>query len=315
MKIFIKNIIYFSLSLILVYPILILFTGRCVPQLFKPNINYHFGTQGYMFTRIKELKNLSKNIDVLFLGSSHAYRGFDPRNFKNKNVFNLGSSIQSPMQTHVLLNRYLDKINPQTIIYEVYPATFTVDGVESSLNLIACDKNDQYSLQMAFAANNVKTYNTLVYGYFVDAFHFYKKFEEPGNIGDDTYIPGGYVERKISYYKHQIIPPKNKWNFNIKQIKKFEENISLIKNKNINLVLVCAPFTKSLYNSYTNNNYFDSLMKSYNLPYYNFNNTMQLDDSLDFYDASHLNQNGVNKFNQKLKETLPEIFSTNRYEN
>ena len=56
-------------------------------------------------------------------------------------------------------------------------------------------------------------------------------------------------------------------------------------------------------------------MRSYGLQYYNFNEIIQLDDSLDFYDAHHLNQNGVNKFNAKLKEVLPEIFIANRYEN
>lgn len=59
-----------------------------------------------------------------------------------------------------------------------------------------------------------------------------------------------------------------------------------------------------MYNSYTNNNYVDSFMKSYGLPYYNFNELMQLDDSLDFNDAHQLNQNGVNKFNTKLNEIL-----------
>ena len=40
------------------------------------------------------------NIDVLVLGSSHAYRGFDPRIFKKAGIklFNFGSSGQTLLQ-------------------------------------------------------------------------------------------------------------------------------------------------------------------------------------------------------------------------
>jgi hypothetical protein len=316
MKILIKNIsLFFSLALV-TYLLLIFVVEAKFPQVFSPNVNYMVGySQGHLFTRINEAKNLRKNIDVLFLGSSHAYRGFDPRNFKNKSVFNLGSSIQSPIQTQVLLNRYLEKINPKTIIYEVYPAALTVDGVEASLDLISNDRNDFNSLKMALELNNIKTYNTLIYGYFADFLNLNENFVEPIKKGDDIYISGGYVEKEVKYYKHQITKEKNEWKFNPKQIKKFEENISLIKRKNINLILVYAPFTKSLYNSYTNNNYVDSLMESYGLPYYNFNELMLLDDSIDFYDPSHLNQIGVNKFNKKLIEIEPQYFNLQYHEN
>jgi hypothetical protein len=39
-------------------------------------------------------------------------------------------------------------------------------------------------------------------------------------------------------------------------------------------------------------------------PYYNFNKCMDLDDSLDFMDDSHLNHNGVVTFNKQLLDTL-----------
>ena len=90
-----------------------------------------------MLTRLNEVKNI-KNIDILFLGSSHTYRGFDTRVFKKNgyNSFNLGSSSQSPIQTLTLTKRYLNQLNPKLIVYEVYPTTFTIDGIESSLDII-----------------------------------------------------------------------------------------------------------------------------------------------------------------------------------
>lgn len=315
MKLFIKNIFLFFLLLVVCYPILISLTGFTVPQLFKPNINYHTGSYGHLYSRINQIEKSVSGVDVLFLGSSHAYRGFDSRNFENIKTFNLGSSAQTPINTEVLLNRYLAKINPKIVLYEVYPGNFSTDGVESSLDIIANDKKDNLSLVMAFKINNIKTYNTLIYGFFRDCFGLNNSFFESEIKDKDKYISGGFVEREIEYYKHSKLYVNQKWKLDANQMEAFNNNIQLIKSHGVKPILVFAPITKGLYNSYNNNSFIDSLMSSYGLPYYNFNKIVQLDDSLDFYDAHHLNQNGVNKFNQKLKETLPEIFSINRYEN
>lgn len=314
MKLFIKNIFLFFIILVVCYPILISFTGHIIPQLFKPNINYHLGSYGHLYTRINQIKNSFAKTDVLFLGSSHTYRGFDPRNFQNLKSFNLGSSAQTPINTNVLLKRYLAKINPKIVLYEVYPGNFSSDGVESSLDIIANDKNDCWSIVMATKINNIKTYNTLIYGFFRDCFKLNNSFFENEIKDKDKYISGGFIERKIEYYRYNRIDANKNWQINDNQIKAFNKNIQFIKSYGIKPILIFAPITKGLYNSYKNNAYIDSLMRSYELPYYNFNEIIQLDDSLDFYDAHHLNQNGVNKFNSKLKEILPEIFIKKSYE-
>ena len=83
-----------------------------------------------MFTRLKEVKTV-KNVDILFLGSSHTYRGFDTSIFHDcgYSAFNLGSSSQTPIQTLTLANRYLKQLNPKLVVLEVYPGNFTGDGV------------------------------------------------------------------------------------------------------------------------------------------------------------------------------------------
>jgi hypothetical protein len=299
MKLFLKNIFLFTVIILLVYPLLIAISGSFIPKNFKPNISYKLGAYGHLYSRTQEIRKSVKNIDVLILGSSHAYRGFDPRNFKNKKVFNLGSSSQSPINTNVLLKRYLDKLKPKIVIYEVFPNTFSSDGVESSLDIVSNDKNDVQSVRMAFQINNIKTYNTFIYSFIRDLLHLNESYSEPVKKGKDRYIPGGFVESEMKYYKVNR-QEKHEWSFNKSQIKAFNENIELLKQRNIKTILVFAPITTSMYNSYTNNYYPDSLMKSYQLDYYNFNNLIQLSDSIDFYDDNHLNQNGVNKFNQKL---------------
>lgn len=309
MRLFLKNILLFFGLLIFIYPILVVFTGYFIPQLFKPNISYKIGAYGHLHSRIKEVKNSVKDIDVLFVGSSHAYRGFDTRNFENIKSFNLGSSAQTPINTKVLLQRYLNVINPKIVILEVYPGTFTGDGVESSLDIISNDKNDVHSFDMALKLNNIKTYNTLIYGIFRDFFSIHNSFRENKIKNEDTYITGGYVERKLKFYKTDKNIGYKKWTLNEKQLSAFREIIFMLKARNMKPVLVYAPITEKLYNSYINNDYVDSLMGSFQVDYYNFNKLMKLNDSLNFYDAHHLNQIGVNEFNKKIIEIQPQYFN------
>lgn len=268
--------------------------------MFKPNLNYRIGSNGHMYSRIKELKKC-KNIELLFLGSSHAYRGFDTRFYKNRGIgaFNLGSSSQTPIQTLLLLKRYLDKLNPKIIVYDVYPETLASDGVESALDIIANDKNDMLSFKMALYINHLKVYNTFFYGLMQDIFKLNSSFNEPRIRGNDFYVAGGFVENK----KSKTFTPQNfkkkSIDFNNKQIDSFKKIIKMIKQRNITLILVYAPIAPSLFKSYTNNQEFNSIMKGYST-YYNFNEILTLQDNLHFYDSHHLNQLGVEKFNEEL---------------
>ncbi|MFT3904611.1 MAG: hypothetical protein QM727_15675 [Niabella sp.] len=304
MRKFFKSILLFAMVVLIVYPFLIFLAGYFpIPQALKPNLSYRIVSSGYMFTRIKEAKQLNSNLDILFLGSSHSYRGFDPRNFRGKNTFNLGSSSQTPIQTKILLERYLSSLKPKMVIYEVYPGSLSMDGVESSLDLIANDKNDFKSIKMAFELNNIKIYNTLIYAGIEDIFNINKNNVGPIKQGKDTYISGGFVESEIRYYKFAT-PSTQEWNLKEKQLKVFNECIELLKKRNIKTILVYAPITAGLYNSYKNNDFVDSIFSSYQLEYLNFNKLIKLNDSLHFYDAHHLNQNGVELFNKKLIEIL-----------
>tara|TARA_B110001452_G_scaffold260197_1_gene257435 strand:+ start:1744 stop:2640 length:897 start_codon:yes stop_codon:yes gene_type:complete len=277
--------------------------GRYAPSHFKQNLKYRIGSYGHMYSRLSEIKNYS-NVDVLFLGSSHAYRGFDTRIFSENgyNTFNLGSSSQTPTQTKVLVNRYLDFLSPATVIYEVYPPPFTKDGVESSLDIIANDINDLHSLKMAIKINNIKTYNTLLYGVISDLLRLNSSFVEKKIKGNDKYVSGGFVEKKIHFYQSTEFE-KKEISLLEYQLESFSEIVQMIKERGIKLVLVYAPIPKVNYDSYLNTNYFDSVMQEYST-YYNFNEITSLNDSLHFYDSHHLNQNGVNIFNDKLIEIL-----------
>ncbi len=303
MKKFLQSILLFVPFMITVYIVCIFIAGTYFPSNLKPNINYRICSYGHMFSRLQEAKTTS-DVDILFLGSSHAYRGFDTRIYAEHQLktFNLGSSSQSPIQTKLLLSRYLNNINPKTVVYEVFPETFTMDGVESSVDIIANDKNDLESIKMAFTINNIKTYNTLIYGFTIDILNLNKHTQEALKKDNDTYITGGFVEKEMNYYAPTKMDTLS-WIYNEKQFEAFEQILTDLKAANINIILVYAPITSSYYNSITNSEAFDSRMMQMGT-YYNFNKILTLNDSLHFYDEHHLNQDGVELFNNKLLEII-----------
>lgn len=300
---FFTKLIKFTGFAFVLYLVMLIIWGSFAPFFMKKNLNYNLGAYGHMFTRMQEAKAI-KNVDIIVLGSSHAYRGFDPRNFEETGLsfFNLGSSAQTPLQSEVLLKRYFNTLNPQLLILEVYPGTFTLDGVESSLDLISNDKNDLLSLKLILNQNHLKLYNTFIYALYRDVIGQNNSFQEHPIKEKDTYISGGYVMSELKHYEHRQHESRS-WEFRNNQFKALERIIKLANEQQVELIFIQAPITKSLYTAYTNNAAFDDKMKNYGT-YYNFNYLMNLDDSLHFYDAHHLNQNGVELFNSKVMEVL-----------
>jgi len=302
MREFLINIFIYLICAFFGYITLVILWGLITPIGLRPNIPFINVGYGHMYSRIQEARN-TQNVDILFMGSSHAYRGFDNRIFANSGYssFNLGSSSQSPLQTELLLKRYLQNLNPKLFIFEVYPSPFTSDGVESSLELISKDKNDFESLKLAFKQNHLKLYNTLIYSSFLD-FIGKKNVSEPNRVNEDLYIDGGFVERDITHFKVRTFAPKE-WKIKKNQLAAFERCLFMLKESGSNVILVQAPVAQCLYSSYINNSEFDEIMQKHGT-YYNFNYLMNLDDSLHFFDAHHLNQHGVELFNAKVLEVL-----------
>ena len=311
MKKFISKILLIIPFLFISYVLLLIVWGSFAPSFIRSNLNYGIAGYGHMYSRISEVRQI-KDVDILFLGSSHTYRGFDPRIFREYGykTFNLGSPNQTPQQTEVLLERYINTLNPKLIIYETNPRTFTYDGVESSLDLLANDKIDMKSLKMALKINNVRTYNSLLYGYYRQLFNKNKNIKEDPVKGDDLYISGGYVEKDLSYKRKRPAEyGKLRWNPLKSQLISFENIIKLINKKKIKLILVQAPITRLVFDQYDEaNGRIDAYLSGKTPNYYNFNYLLKMDDGLHYFDSHHLNQYGVRIFNEEIiKKVIPKV--------
>jgi poly-D-alanine transfer protein DltD len=286
------------------YLLLLLLSASLLPAHWTKNLSSEVGGYGHTLSRLQEV-DTTRNIDLLFLGPSLAYRGFDIRIFRESGYrsFNLGTGSQSSLQTQLLLDRYLERLSPRFVIYEVYPWCFTTDGVESTLDIALNDEMGNDFWQLGFRQNHLKIYHTLLYAQFRSYLYAGNAVREEVNKKEDTYIQGGFVRKSVSYYLPEETYPRQEWKWNEAQFQVFESILQQLKEAGAEVVLVRAPVSEGWYNAHTNNAGFDERMQAY-APYFNFNEIMALEDTLHFYDYQHLNQKGVEAFNRRLIEIL-----------
>ena len=293
MKIFIFK--FLNRATIILFTYIVIVTFLADYKLSGINVNYRESGYGFMNTRLKEVDTIN-DVSILAIGSSHAYRSFDPRIFKSNGVsfYNLGSSAQTPDVTNYLLERYLNQLKPEIVLYEVYPNMIFGQSVESKLDLLSnLELRELYnaSKKINWEKDKVLLLNTL-FTRVINQIFFLEK-EESSIKEDDIYVSGGFVSKDTdSLYFNGIIDFD--FSYEIKtsssSFKKFKENINLINSSGAKCILVLAPLPKIVLNKFHDlkrlKNVYGKLGK-----YVDYNSSIFENDSL-FYDADHLNNKG-----------------------
>jgi hypothetical protein len=293
----------FSLWALAVYLLLLaVIPERSATRVF-PNLTVRAGGYGHSLTRLQDARQHGP-CDILVLGSSHAYRGLDPRVFAEHDLdlFNLGSSSQSPVQTEMLVRRYVDRLTPRLVLIETYPRVVALDGVESALDLLANSDPDRHSLAMVWRVCHIRAWNGLAYG-FVRQWKGVTPPQEPRQRGMDNYVDGGFVERRMAGNRPpQAVPPAG-MTLRDMQLRALERTIGLLKDRGIPVVLLEAPVTSADRRAAIGR---EAVVEQLRVlaPYLDTQDLVQLDDEADFYDSHHLNQRGVVRFNKALIERL-----------
>jgi len=309
MKLFLTKVTFYSFLFLILWIVSVGIIDQYGPSILKRNIIYRrFNGTTYTKSRLIEAKTVTQ-VDILVLGSSHAYRGYDPRIMANYGIsmFNLGTSAQTPIQTKFLVENFLNKINPKVVIFDVFPMTFRIKGLESTLEIIPNMTLDIRLLNLVLEINELKAYNSF-------ACHVFNNFVGTENLSlgkgissseENLYVKGGFVERRCSYpFNSKIIPTKN-IEFMETQVMAFQEIIKTLREHKIKTILVQTPVTLDEYQSVKNNSEIDEYFSSFkNVSYYNMNKLLRMDEKLDFYDSHHLTQQGVIKFNEFLVESI-----------
>ena len=295
MKRFIKRLLLFLGAVLILYPLMIWVIGSVFHK-GTSTITTKFGHQSIYKNKLSEIENYGQ-VDLLIIGSSHAYRGFDTRNFKKIGLktYNLGTSAQSPLQSAYLLRKYLDIFKPKYVIWEMYPRMFCVDGVSAGIIHLL---NDSITPSMIFSSlktKNIQYINTAIYNYVDQKIN---GLETTFNKITYPQIAGGYFEHidtTVSKYQRSV----HNLEINNHQMDAFKEGVEEIKKYNAQVILVEAPLTKYYYSKIENYVAFAENFKSFK-NYYRYNNMEELYDSIHFYDSHHLNYKGVKLFNNRL---------------
>lgn len=313
MRRFLSKILRCFFGFIFLMLVAIILTHEFVPSGFQKNLKFKRNGIGFMAARLADL-DTTRNVDVLVVGSSHAYRTVDPRIFDIK-IFNLGSSSQTPLQTEYLLKRHINDLKPQIVLWEVYEQMLGIDGIEASMDLASnVPKIDKELILFVLKQNEIRVYISLF-------LNWYENLFDDENIesisGKDKYIPCGYVERIGDEYHNELSDENHEYEkfvFDKKQLAAFERGIKFLRDKGIKVLLFRAPITEAEYNKILNQDeitkYFISIVGTYKLNgYINYNEQSQFIQKAHFYDAHHLNEKGADKVSADLKNIIKKIIN------
>lgn len=295
MKRFVCHILLFLTLLLVAYPVAVCLMGEANCARTGRFVQ---GCYDHLCRRMQELPQY-RDIDILFLGSSHCYRTFDTRFYARQGLrtFNLGSSNQTPIQTEVLLEDYLDSLKPRLVVFEVHGDILGNDGIESTTDLLINAPITRNSTRMAFRTHNAKAMNTWIYGMFCNTIlQRFDTFVEDSIIDGFAYVPGGFVETEGKAFVSEQIDPVT-LAIRPEQYAALQRCLEMFRQRSIPFLLVEIQDAQQYRQAVTNHRWFESQMERLGSYHYTI---LPLADSIDFYDNNHLSRTGIAKYNRYL---------------
>lgn len=259
---------------------------------------------GNTYQKFQEF-DVNGKYDIVVIGSSLAYRGYDPRLFQAEgiNMFNLGTSGQSYLNTYFVAKNFITHQNCKMVLLDVADDCFTNDGMESSADLIQNMPSDKTALEMATAYTNPQVINMLMLRFI--------NLSNPPVYIDSFYVGKGFSQNEESLKEKLTVESYNQFSAPLqKQINYLDKTLDYFKTNNVPVLLVTHPIAKEKRKEQHQLilGIINSFCKKYNVPYLDYSFNHQLDSQKDFYDAKHLNQSGVIKFNRTLLIDLKKFY-------
>lgn len=293
MKEFLKRVLFFIIPLMVVFSILEVYV-RSIPNSYKYKYEY--------------MKLHARELNTLVLGSSHAYRGFNPAYLPGRG-FNLAYSSQDIKRDYYLFDKFVDEMD--SLKYVVMSFSYhsikevMEDWGQSKIFLkyygIYMDYPDtKYSFELAIPGwikkvtmhwngENVCSCDSLGFG-----------------IEDNHVEPINVKGAKSTLAYHTIIRDDR-----IAENKELLCRIAELANsRSASLVLVSTPLTKVYYENMDSIQYqlmlsvaSDMVADYDNVIYLNMIEDSRFSNS-DFRDVDHLNARGAEKLSKIISDTL-----------
>lgn len=273
--------------------------------------------------------NDTKDVELIFLGSSHSYCTFDPEYFDTNlglYSYQLGTPLQTPDTSYYILKEVLQGSNPKkpkAVVFEIYwgilSNRFELKQADMFLEAVKNESLKNEYIKNVFPFNEKIKYKFKPIRYNQDAMAYYnkkltefvEKHRTKKTVENRNYKE--YYKDRGFLYTERIMPKEEYFetnqfrNIDGKQweIDKFQKsyilNLKKLCDKNgIDLYFVTAPVA-NISMEYIKNydiihNKVKQLAIDLNVPYIDYNiinkneNLLQNDD---FYDDAHLNNKGA----------------------
>lgn len=305
-----KRLFLFAAATALLYLIGIAFMAY-VPIKGRPLIfrtgEYYNWPGGDSWQRFHEFDKATR-WDAVIIGSSHAYRGYDPAVFAKHghHVFNLGSSAQTPLNSYQLVKHYLDSTNCRLVIYDVFESSFQNTGLESTADLTQNVTDDGAALGMAWALRDLRGLNMMALRmvtkgrapFYTDPDYRSQGFVlDPDSVGTEVEAP---VEKQVK------IPERQRYFF--------EACVQLCRERGIRLV-VSSHYARREWRGMSHvvlARYMGGVLAGTGIPYLDYTNTPGIEDRYWFIDHNHLNGTGARIFTGQLVDSLENLGILNR---
>ena len=258
--------------------------------------------------RFREAETHGK-VDIVFFGSSHAYRGFDPRIFAEAGYssMNLGSMNQTPLNSLALAERYVPRLAPSLVVIELFYPTIAGDGLESCRDLTANTAWSWTTLQMSLETWNLGAITFAVskgLGLAAD-----ESRAVQSDIAGETYIEGGYCE--TTAHRASLGRPTDEKVpivVNREQLFYLARLTSRMKSEGRSVIWVTHPLPADYLALLPDHEAVRAVLakeaSAAGVPYWTFDD-LALDPIGDYADLHHLSASGVAKFDKALIAKLP----------
>jgi len=288
------SMVFYSLLVVLLNAVEI--SGRKAIAWAIPYVPRKGGQEMQMF---RDFENRGP-MDVLVLGSSHAYRGYDPREFEKYGVhlFNMGTSSQHPMASYVLIDDFVTPRSTSLVILDVFDRTFELEGMDCTTRLVRSLPRNGQAWQLVEAQPDLRSFNT--FSSRIASMNQPPEYEAPGYQGDGYCSLDDTLAQVVSTIHEPFRRNERMFHF-------FGKSLDLLRQRNIPFVLVShpqpnVPGMEQYHASFLRE--FAPLVKDHNAVYLDMTFEDWLQTPSHFADENHLNQAGVTIFNEHLVRWL-----------
>lgn len=272
---------------------------------------------------MERLYNLDENsVDVLILGSSHAYVNIDPGTLWEERgipAYILGGEIQPFWNTRYYLKEALKTQTPRLVVMDAYTATFTKEYNDNG-RAVSNTFGMKWSRDKAEAMRLSAPPDRLS-GFFLGYCQYHARFRELGredflaNLGDSARYAdwkGSYVSTLVNSGEWPAdVQTEERKPMTAKTEEWYRKTIELARSRGVPLLIVVNPYPGVTEAQQAVFNTAADIAGEYGVPFVNFNEdfaALDLDPAVDYIDSGHMNVWGSRKFTRQLGELLTERY-------